>query len=253
MKPLIGITPDYEPGKKIKTRLKKEGVVYLWDRYIQAVADNRGLPVVLPILDDEESISDLAQTLDGLMLAGGPFDIHPKHYGEKPVKELGETRENRTRFELAITREALELDLPVLGICGGMQAINVALGGSLFQDIKKQVPKAIPHEQKKPRNEPAHRVIIGQGTLLSRIMFERKEGRDRTAQVNSTHHQAVKETGKGLLICAAAPDGVVEGIESPSHTFVLGVQWHPELLYPRMKEQRGIFEAFVQAAGKRRE
>ncbi len=250
MKPLIGITPDYDGGKRIKTRLKKEGSVYLWDRYLQAIIDSGGLPVVLPILDDDEMIAELAGSLSGLVLAGGPFDIHPRHYGERPIKELGETKENRTRFELAVTREALGLDMPVLGICGGMQAINVAFGGSLYQDIKRQVRKAGPHEQKKPRNEPAHKVIIGQGTRLSEVMFERRDSRDRTAQVNSTHHQAVKETGKGLIVNAAAPDGVIEGIESPAHSFVIGVQWHPELLYPRMKEQARIFEAFIRAAGR---
>jgi putative glutamine amidotransferase len=250
MKPLIGITPDYDPGEKIKTRLKKEGVVYIWDRYLQAVIDHGGMPVVLPVLEDPEMISELAEGLDGIVLAGGAFDIHPRHYGEKAIPELGVTKENRTRFELALTREAVEMDMPMLGICGGMQAINVAFGGSLFQDIKKQVKEAIPHQQKKPRNEPAHKVIIGQGTRLSEIMFQKRDTRDETVQVNSTHHQAVKEPGEGLIVAAAAPDSVIEGIESTAHSFVIGVQWHPELLYPRYKEQANIFKALIAAASK---
>ncbi len=251
MKSLIGITPDFDAGRKIRTRTKNEGVVYLWDMYLQAIVDHGALPVVLPILDDAKLIRELARILSGLVLAGGAFDIHPHHYGGKPIRELGAIKENRTRFELALTSEALKLDLPVLGICGGMQAVNVVFRGTLYQDIKCEVPNAIQHQQKPPRDKPSHDVTIKSGTILSRIMFGRKLMQDKISRVNSTHHQAVKRPGKGLVVSALAPDGVVEGIESPGHAFIVGVQWHPEILYQQMPEHARIFKAFLRAARKR--
>jgi putative glutamine amidotransferase len=248
MRPLIGITPDYDPGQKIKTRTKKEGVVYLWDCYLQAISAHGAIPVVLPILDEPKLIRELAQSLSGLVLAGGAFDIHPHHYGEKPIRELEAIKENRTLFELALTREALRRDLPVLGICGGMQAVNVVFRGTLYQDIKREVPNAIQHQQKPPKDKPSHQVIVKPGTILSRIMFGKRLRRDKTAQVNSTHHQAVKRPGRGLVVSALAPDRVIEGIESPDHAFIIGVQWHPEILYQHMPEQARIFKAFLAAA-----
>jgi putative glutamine amidotransferase len=129
--------------------------------------------------------------------------------------------------------------VPLLGICGGAQTINVALGGSLYQDIASQLPNASKHQQGKKKETGGHRIQIEPSTRLRRIV------RERILEVNTTHHQAVKQLGKGLVINATAEDGLIEGIESPNHSFVLGVQWHPEVLAFRYAHQRRIFSFFV--------
>jgi putative glutamine amidotransferase len=175
-----------------------------------------------------------------LVISGGNFDIHPSYYGEKPIREIGAIKEERTQFELEMTRLALKRDLPLLGICGGAQAINVVLGGSLYQDIAAQLPRASEHEQSKKKAIGGHKVSIAHGTRLEKILQR------RTLEVNTTHHQAVKAVGTGLVINATADDGVIEGIESSRHSFVLGVQWHPEVLAPRVIAQRRIFSRFIE-------
>ncbi|MGH7817439.1 MAG: gamma-glutamyl-gamma-aminobutyrate hydrolase family protein, partial [Candidatus Binatia bacterium] len=136
---------------------------------------------------------------------------------------------------------ALKKDLPILGICGGEQALNVVLGGSLYQDIDAQIPNAAEHEQSEKKTYGGHRVHIPNDTRLRAIV------RSATLEVNTTHHQAVKQLGKGLIVDAVADDGVIEGIESTRHRFVIGVQWHPEVLAPRRQGHRRIFSAFVAA------
>ncbi len=150
------------------------------------------------------------------------------------------TKDRRTAFELAAARGALARGMPVLGICGGQQLLNVALGGTLIQHIPDEVPDALPHRQPNPRDEPGHEVRIVAGTLLHRIA-----GTDRLG-VNSAHHQAVKDAGPGVVVDAVAEDGVVEGIEDPRRRFCLGVQWHPE--FEINMADRQIFRAFVEAA-----
>lgn len=250
MKPLIGVTTDYDPGKKIKTRTKSEGIVYIRDAYLDAVKDHGGLPVALPLLEDKKLVKDLAARLSGVLVTGGDFDIHPRHYGEKPIPELGRVKENRTFFEFALIREAFRLDMPVLGICGGMQAINVAAGGTLHQDIKVCVPGAISHEQGQPKTRPSHKAEVMPGTILAGAMFSRKVKGPKNISINSTHHQAVAKPGRGIKISALSPDGIIEAIESERHSFVVGVQWHPELLYSRHPEQSALFRAFVNKAAK---
>src|SRR5690606_17799736 len=139
-----------------------------------------------------------------------------------------------------VTRGALERDMPILGICGGQQLLNVALGGTLIQHIPDEVDGALPHEQGNPRDEPGHAVRIEKGTLLHRVT-----GMDEML-VNSAHHQAVKDVAPGVVVDALAPDGVVEGIEDPRRRFCLGVQWHPE--YAISEGDEAIMAAFVQAA-----
>ena len=187
------------------------------------------------------SVRRALSLLDGLVITGGNFDIHPSYYGEKPIAELGVMKSQRTEFELEIGAAALRNDLPVLGLCGGEQALNVALGGSLYQDIAAQLPAALAHEQSEKKSYGGHYVDIIPHTRLYTIV---RRGR---IEVNTSHHQAVKQLGKGLIIDAVADDGVIEGIESTRHRFVLGVQWHPEALATKRQAHRRIFSEFLAA------
>lgn len=159
---------------------------------------------------------------------------------------LGVIKHERTDFELRLAGATLKRDLPVLGLCGGQQAINVALGGTLYQDIPKQVPKANNHQQSDKKRSGGHLIHVRQRTKLRRIL------RRESVEVNSTHHQAVKEPGAGLIVNATADDGLIEGIESERHSFVLGLQWHPEALTGQPEHQRRIFKSFINACKQRR-
>ena len=238
---LIGITADLSEATQHRSAAHQESTIFLPQRYCREVEKAGGVPIVLPFTRSRALLRRLIGRLDGLLISGGNFDIHPSYYGERPIKEIGAIKEERTEFELEMTDLALKRDLPVLGICGGAQAINVALGGSLYQDIATQAPHADQHEQGERKEIGGHKVIIARGTRLEKILQR------RTVEVNTTHHQAVKDVGKGLVVNATAEDGLIEGIESQRHSFVLGVQWHPEVLAPRCVPQRRIFSCFVAA------
>ena len=145
--PLIGITTDLADASRRPSSAGMEATILLPRRYCRAVEDNGGLPILLPFTRSRALIRQFIGRLDGLLISGGAFDIHPSYYGERPIKEIGAIKEERTEFELEMTQLALKQDLPLLGICGGAQAINVALGGSLYQDIATQAPHADQHEQ----------------------------------------------------------------------------------------------------------
>ena len=187
---------------------------------------------------------DYLDGLDGLIVTGGDFDVDPALFGAAARHDSITTKDRRTAFELALTRAALARDLPLLGICGGQQLLNVALGGTLIQHIPDEVPGALAHEQPNPRSEPGHVIRLEPGSLLQRIC-----GVEKMA-VNSAHHQAVKAPGPGVLVSAQAPDGVIEGIEAPDRRFCLGVQWHPE--YDIAPGDPAIFAALAAAAAERR-
>lgn len=239
-KPLVGITADFAVAN---AQTKREPTLFLAQRYYRAVEQAGAIPLILPPLNSAGAIRQSLESLDGLIISGGGFDIHPSYYGEKPIGELGIVKAKRTEFELDIAAAALKKDLPILGICGGEQALNVVLGGSLYQDIAAQVPSAGKHQQSEKKSQGGHRVRIPDGTQLRAIV------KQSSLEVNTTHHQAVKQLGKGLIVDAIADDGVIEGIESTRHTFVIGVQWHPEVLAPRRQGHRRIFDAFIAACG----
>jgi len=217
-RPAIGVTLDSEqPGGYSK---------YPWyalrTNYADALAAAGAVPIALPHLP--ALAADLLDRIDALVVTGGAFDIDPALYGAGARHATVTLKEGRTAAELALLRGALDRDMPVLGICGGEQLLAAALGGTLIQHIPDALPGALPHEQPNARHEPGHSVAIIPGTRLARIVGA------ATMQVNSSHHQAVRETGPAAMVNATAPDGVIEGIESPRHRFVLGVQWHPEFL-----------------------
>jgi putative glutamine amidotransferase len=180
--------------------------------------------------------------LQGLLLTGSGPDLPPHLYGERQRYDFGVVSRQRYAFELDIARMAADQKLPVFGICGGMQAINVAFGGTLVQDIASQVSAPLPHRSSLPATRVCHAVRVLAESLLRRIT--RKE----TIRVNSSHHQSVKQVAPRLIASAVAADGVIEAIESPAHPFFLGVQWHPEFLYERHDVHRRLFQAFLKAA-----
>jgi len=232
--PVIGLTLDHEPPGG----WSKFPWYAIRENYCNAVRHADGLPILLP--HDPEAAADYVNRIDGLIITGGGFDVDPTLFGAETRHSTVKTKDRRTAFELAATRIALGRDMPMLGICGGQQLLNVALGGTLIQHIPDEVPGALPHRQPNPRDEPGHDVRVIVGTLLHRIA-----GAEHLA-VNSAHHQAVKDAGPGVVIDAVAGDGVVEGIEDPRRRFCLGVQWHPE--FEIGEADRRIFRAFVEAA-----
>jgi putative glutamine amidotransferase len=236
--PVVGITADFAEAN---ARTKNEPALFLAQRYYRVVEQAGATPLILPPLSSAAAIRHSLDLLDGLLISGGGFDIHPSYYREQPIRQLGAIKAQRTEFELDIAAAALKKDLPILGICGGEQALNVVLGGSLYQDIAAQVADASEHQQSDKKSSGGHQVQIPDGTRLRAIVGQ------SSLKVNTTHHQAVKQLGKGLIVDAIADDGVIEGIESTRHTFVIGVQWHPEVLAPRHQGQRRIFEAFIAA------
>jgi putative glutamine amidotransferase len=213
--------------------------------YGEAVLRAGGLPFVIPYSDDRSVWESYLERVSGLLITGGAFDISPELYHEVPHDGLGPLKPERTTFELGLLRLALARKMPVLGVCGGMQLINVAHGGTLFQDLAKELPAARPHQQKHDRAQPQHPVEVKEHSQLGECV-----GRGQL-MVNSTHHQAVKRVGEGLVTTATAPDGVVEAIESKDG-LVLGVQWHPELMIDSVPPNLGVYKALVNKARDRR-
>lgn len=244
-RPLIGITPDVGSLGGASPPEGANRLIQLPERYARAILEAGGLPVIWPITCAHSAMKETLARLDGLLVSGGNFDIDPAHYGEAAILALGEIKDDRTRFELDLIELAAKRDVPLLGVCGGAQAINVAFGGTLYQDIATQMPGALEHQQGALRYRGGHPVKIHDGTLLRRIV-----GRDQL-EANTTHHQAVKQLGKGLIVNATAEDGVIEGLESKEHAFVVGLQWHPECLIDGDAGQKKIFGAFVSACKQR--
>jgi putative glutamine amidotransferase len=241
MKPLIGVTPDFNAGDR-KEWGGREPTYFLRARYIRAIEELGGIPIVLPLVAGLSNRRRLLAGVNGLLLTGSGPDLSPTLYGERQRYKFRVMSERRATFELAMSQLAGAGDVPVLGICGGMQAMNVALGGSLYQDIPSQFPTHLEHRQRTPATRLSHAVTVTSGSLLRRIV------RTVTMRVNSSHHQSVKEVAPSLIASALAPDGVVEAIESPAHRFFLGIQWHPEFLFEQHRLHRRLFEAFLQAA-----
>jgi putative glutamine amidotransferase len=212
--------------------------------YRQSILHVGGDPRVLEI---STSIDEALAGLDGLMLTGGG-DVAPARYGEAAHATVEEAEAGRDLFEIALVTAARQRNLPIFAICRGVQVLNVAFGGTLVQDIPSQVPGALAHSLPVPAHqayELAHEIWIEKGSLLATLMRERIV--DDGCEVNSRHHQAVKQVAAGFVVSATAPDGVIEAIEDPAARFCLGVQWHPENFF-RTGEFRALFEGFVEAS-----
>ncbi len=212
--------------------------------YRQAVLHVRG---DVRELETTMSVDEALDGLDGLMLPGGD-DVEPSRYGETSHPTVTRVSPERDAFEIAVFLEARRRNLPVLAICRGIQVMNVACGGTLVQDIASQVPGAIEHRFPLPAHEPfhlAHEIWVERDSLLAGLMKDSLVNGD-TLEVNSRHHQAVKELAPGFRVVATAPDGIIEAIEDPAARFCLGVQWHPENFW-RTGEFRALFEGFLEA------
>lgn len=228
-----------------------EGLPHSWvmnSRYYLAAAALGAVPVMIPLFnEDEATLRALFDRLDGLLIAGG-VDVDPERYGEPAHPRLGRTDTARDIVELTLARWAIEEQKPVLGLCRGHQVLNVALGGTLWQDIEAQVPDAMKHDYFPTagfsRDFLAHEVSLVDGSRV-RAAFG-----TATVPVNSMHHQAIKTLAPGLLVAARAPDGVIEAVESGTDHFLVGVQWHPEIFEPTDPRTRQLFRDFVAAASR---
>jgi len=196
---------------------------YLSRQYTDAVADNGGIPLILPLLPEPDTMRSLAETLGGILLTGSNSDVDPAHYRSPRLEECGPTQPLRDRTDFFLLKIGIERRIPILAICFGVQSLNVFMGGTLIQDIPSYVKGCIRHENYTAGKCPRHEIKISSGSILEEIL-ETSE-----ASVNSTHHQAVDRLGHGLQVDARAPDGVIEAISSTTREhWILGVQWHPE-------------------------
>lgn len=241
MKPLIGVTMN----------LEKEPARYLntLDRdYSEAILKAGGIPVPVPSLD--QAIPDLIKKLDGFVFTGGD-DIHPRFYRQKPRPgaKLRLANDDRVRFEIKLFKAAVKAKKPILAICYGAQLANVALGGSLYQDISQDIPKTIKHGPSRSGETVYHQISIFEGTQLCHVvgLGDCRIAGDCDIKVRSSHHQSIKTPGKGLRLSAVSPDGVFEALELRGKQFLIAVQWHPEKT-PADKATTKLFSALVAAS-----
>jgi len=241
MKPIIGVTPDYNAGDR-EDMGGQHPTYFLRARYLNAIEEAGGIPFILPLIDKPLVWKQILSQVDGLLFTGSGSDLSPGLYGEKQRYTFKRMSRERASLELGLAKLAHKLDVPTLGICGGMQSINVALGGTLFQDIDSQLKTSIPHQPTYSATKTAHSIQIKPRSLLHRIAGK------ATIKVNSSHHQSIKDVPPSLMTTAVSRDGVIEAIEGPDKKFLLGVQWHPEFLYERHPVQKKLFQALIRHA-----
>jgi putative glutamine amidotransferase len=229
-RPRIGLTLDEDEAR---------GRYLLGRAYVEAVALAGGLPVLLP--HAAAPAEDYLALVDGLVVTGGAFDVPPELYGETRREGCGPAKPERTRFEKELLETALAARLPLLGVCGGMQLLNVVRGGTLYQDLVADAGLG-GHEQPAPKDVPSHEALVEAGTRLASLVGE------GPIAVNSTHHQAVRAAGRGVVVSARAPDGIAEAIELPELPFALGVQWHPEAVGRHEPRHGALYRGLVAAA-----
>ncbi len=233
-KPLIGVTPIVNFEKQR---------YWLRPGYLDGIREAGALPVMLPLTEDETELDRIVELCDGILFAGGP-DVEPELYGEEALNESVEPQKERDDAETALFCKAFDRGLPILGICRGMQFVNVMLGGTLWQDLPTQHPSAVRHRQEAPNDSTTHDVTIESASGLFRAI-----GSERIA-VNSFHHQAIRKPAPGLAVTATAEDGVIEAAELPTYPYLQLVQWHPELLWKVDENSRRLFRAFADACRK---
>lgn len=233
----IGITAGLIINKN--SRFTDYKMVSVADNYVKSLTKVGAIPIVLPVLEDENIIKELIKNLDGIILTGGE-DIHPKYYGEDEKPKLGEYNVERDEFDLKLAKIALELNIPILGICRGAQIINVASGGNLYQDIEYADIDSFKHDYEDEQALERHNVIIEDGSIISEVF-------GLEVMVNSFHHQSVKKLGKNLKITGISDDGIIESFEGTKKgNLVLGIQWHPEMMAANGNEKMiNLFEKFV--------
>ena len=229
--PLIGLVPLVDAARES---------YWMLPGYMQGVAQAGGVPVMLPLTDEDAALRKLADACDGFLLTGGQ-DVSPALYGAAPSPQCGVTCPARDAMETKLLALALAADKPVLGICRGLQFLNVHLGGTLYQDLPTEHPSPANHHQTRPYDAPVHTVTLTPGSPLQTLL-----GKD-TLGVNSLHHQAIKALASGLQAMAVSEDGLTEAICLPGKKFVWATQWHPELSFRVNEDSRKIFKAFIES------
>lgn len=239
-KPKIGITlagtiqaPEYRWPSRY-------GFDYLKRSYHKAAAVSGGVPILLANTTDKSLIKEYVKNIDGLLISGGE-DMDPKYFRQKPHKSISPSPPERDIFELNMIKYAIKRKIPIFGICRGLQVLNIALGGSLYQDLSCMPQKTLRHADPKETDKMFHKVKVEKRTLLHEIIGK------HTIDVNSSHHQTINKIGGRLRAAAYSSDGVIEGLEYPDYGFLLAVQWHPEMILRRSHSKK-LFEAFILAA-----
>ncbi len=213
---------------------------YVNEDYVESVLRAGGVPVILPVNTDEEVIQAQLEGLDALVFSGG-YDVNPQLFGEEPHRLLGQICDERDAFDIFLFKAAMEQKLPILAICRGLQLINVACGGTLYQDCSEQENSYIQHDQVHTPDHVCHTVNITPDSALHEIFGD-------STFVNSFHHMAVKDPAPDLRVTAVAPDGIIEGLESTTDQFILAVQWHPEMLYRKYGKMLDLFRLLIEKA-----
>jgi putative glutamine amidotransferase len=214
--------------------------IYIYSDYIRAIAEQGGAPLIIPCLMDYDYYRDSMRNARGLVLVGG-MDVNPFMYNEKIEQGLKKISPDMDYGEYEIAKIALEMNIPILAICRGIQLLNVVLGGKLHQHLPDNVPDAMKHDTNFPPTALAHWINVVHDSLLYRIIEKAR------ISVNSTHHQAIASVGQGAIVTARSEDGVIEAIEMPHKKWVLGVQWHPERIWRRNEDHMKLFTAFIEA------
>lgn len=236
MKPLIGILANLATiDSGAFTGIER---VHLPNSYIHAVEKAGGVPIVIPVNGDKENIKIQIEAMNGIIISGGD-DVNPTLYKEEPVRELGYIYQDIDEFDIEAINVALEKDKPIFGICRGLQILNVALGGSLYQDLKYIRNSHIKHNQQTKPYLGTHYIDIKEESILKETINEK-------VLVNSYHHQSVKTLGNNLKVIAYSNDGVIEAVQKIDEKFVLGVQWHPELMVDHSEHMLNIFKRFIE-------
>lgn len=229
MKPVVGVMPLWDDDRNS---------IWMFPGYLEGIQQYGGIPVVFPLTGDAETIRQLVDAVDGLLFTGG-HDVSPLIYGEAPDEKTVSCRK-RDDMELLSLRFSMEQHKPVLGICRGIQFINAALGGTLYQDLPSQKVSSVKHNQPKPYDRASHKVLLNAGTPLYEAL------RSDCIEVNSLHHQAVRTVAPGLSVMATAEDGLVEAFFKPDEKFFWAVQWHPEFMLTDAVSKT-IFKAFAES------
>lgn len=236
-KPVIGITSAFDYDKSF---------AYVKTGYYKGILKAGGLPVIIPAMEETDVLEELVDTVDGILLTGGP-DLDARLFGEVNLPCNGSISPVRDTMEIYLARKTVERNKPLLGICRGAQLINVAFGGTLYQDIPSQIqePQVLKHDQAAPAWYPFHDIYIEEGSRVSRWFTTKVAG------VNSFHHQAVNVVAPGFIVTAKTEDGIIEAIESRNHPFVVGVQWHPEAMWEQNPALLAGFMDFVESCRKK--
>lgn len=229
MRPVIGVCASHDTEKK---------TFFVRENYMESIMRAGGLPVLLPMTRDVETIGEMAERIDGLFLAGGG-DVDPAHYNTPKHPKCGEIDPLRDDFELMLISRVMTRKLPIFGVCRGIQVMNVALGGTLIQDIPSEVPVNEIHLQNPPYDEPIHEIDVYEDGLLRKILNVPRFA------VNSTHHQAVLDLAPGFVVDARSPEGIIEAVHMKDDPRIFGVQFHPEHFAYKSKGAQALFNYFV--------